>query len=332
MTDQPGTRDLIQKWQVLRTDVQSERVAVFPVFRENSPFRAWASVDGRGLPQMLLGLDVNEEYEYTRTEGKISVRIRPLDYRNQPVTVLEVQCELAELEHVFADFCVSALTRITSGELPQTAIDGLLDDLQQLLAGGGASRTSEVPALGLAGELIVLRDLVRIDAALVAAWQGPRGGRHDFRWADDAIEVKTYIRRQSRQVSISSLDQLEPPADGRLFLAEVCLEHNAAGEITLAALTDDIGRCLYPGGKREFINRLSEMEVTDSDVAGPWSLKYVNTFIVGQGFPSLTSNHLTAGRVETGISHVSYRLDFSAADRWSYDGNLAAELLKQEAN
>lgn len=331
MTNASLARTLIQNWQVLRTERwQSNRVAVMSVTASPMRPRAWASIGPGGIPRMLLELDGNAHAEYARTEGRISVEVVPLYYQNEQLSVLAVQCNLEQLERVFADFCASALGRIVSGELPQAAVDGVLADLRDLLAGTAGGRKPAGSMLGLAGELLVLRDLVRHDPALLDAWQGPDGARHDFRWGEVAAEVKTYVRRQVREVTISSLDQLEPPAGGQLFLVEVCLERNAAGEITVQGLIDEIRRCVDAERMHAFLTRAKDYMPVDEEAAGPWSLKYVNSFIIGRGFPSLTESHLVGGKVQNGISHVTYRLNLAAADNWSFDGNLA-EVMKESS-
>jgi hypothetical protein len=80
---------------------------------------------------------------------------------------------------------------------------------------------SEEEAVGLFGELWFLEFwLEPVDASALGAWTGPTGDRHDFKWRAASVEVKATRARSDGAAKhrISTLDQLEDPEQGELYL------------------------------------------------------------------------------------------------------------------
>lgn len=328
MTEQPLKARLLQDWQLLGTKKPGRsRLAVLPFHTGVAGLDAWTALSKTGeLRVLFAGDEADAEREYS-SSGQLSIEVVTLQHQSRSIKVVMLTCRAASLQAVFVDFIESVVGRIAEGGRPLAAALGVLEELFALI-GALVGQKERAPSnlLGVIGELYVLRELVRQDPQLADSWQGPTGARHDFRWGSTAIEVKTHLRRQSRTVSISSIDQLQPPESGTLLLAELCLERNAAGDITFEGLLLDVLRCLPPAARAKFEARIRESAEGADAAEASWSVVHFRVFRITPDFPALTKERLKDKELPAGVSHVTYRLDLSAADAWATAARLAAEL------
>jgi hypothetical protein len=101
---------------------------------------------------------------------------------------------------------------------------------------------SDAVQTGLFAELIFLRRIATVVGwtAAVSYWQGPRSEEHDFTLSLVDVEVKA-TRSEKRVHQISSLSQLVPKDDRRLFIASVQLTLGAGSEsMSLPQLIADV--------------------------------------------------------------------------------------------
>ncbi len=103
------------------------------------------------------------------------------------------------------------------------------------------ARVSREKIIGLAGELIALRDVIDLDGVEAKIWQGPLGGIQDFIFEKDALEVKTLSTRTGPVVhKVSSLQQLEAPTGGTLYLLSLRLHFHESGQENFHNLVDHV--------------------------------------------------------------------------------------------
>jgi hypothetical protein len=119
------------------------------------------------------------------------------------------------------------------------AVVEALDALRQLLAGRGM--LSEEQEIGLFGELLVLRHLLRQLPALdaLACWRGPAGEEHDFALPGADLEVKS-TTSELRSHWIGDIRQLEPSPGRRLMLISIQLTGAGADGASLAELIEEV--------------------------------------------------------------------------------------------
>ena len=155
----------------------------------------------------------------------------------------------------------SALTAVADriqldGDDVGTAIDCILDRFHAMLSAIG--RLSEKQEIGLFGELLVLRHLVRrVGGELaVEAWTGPSGEEHDFALDGYDIEVKTTVA-EGRTHSISSVTQLQATSGRNLWLLSVPLTAGGSAGRSLPELVEAIhGELLSPTAVNAFRSAL----------------------------------------------------------------------------
>jgi hypothetical protein len=205
-------------------------------------------------------------------------------------------------------------------------------DFHRLIASPAGS---QVPSstVGLLGELVVLADLVQVDPSAVDYWAFPDHERHDFRHGKVALEIKTTLRREGSGsvVGISSLDQLDPPAGGQLYLQWLRLERDVVGPHSIELLVNRISSALRGDSLERFRERLSDVDTVNGAAQARFSLEETHCFHVGALFPRLTGHRLLAGAPDAGVSKISYQLDLSAAAAFSVEMSRVHQNLLTEA-
>jgi len=176
-------------------------------------------------------------------------------------------------------------------------------------------------AIGLFGELWFFQRWLGSDAAQ-AKWMQTLGARHDFQWNAASVEVKT---AQAASVAtathhIVSLDQLDDPATGQLYLFSLLILEDALSTNTLEALISRISSELEPDpvALASFRQKLASYGFVPS--ASPFSSRPIRVirealYIVRTDFPRLTRQTFSSG-VPPGIGDIQYTLAVSACEPW----------------
>lgn len=192
-------------------------------------------------------------------------------------------------------------------------VDGLRC-LGELLA--GRRRLSAEEEIGLFGELMLLRHLLRGMAAAdaVAAWRGPEGEEHDFALPDGDIEVKS-TTSETRSHWIHGVGQLEPTPGRRLRLLSLQLTGAGAGGASLVELIEDLRALLRTDGTTEsFDRKLARLNWRDAS-ADLYTTRFrlrtdPAAYDVDGAFPALTPSLLEAGGLDQSrVRQVRYLIE-----------------------
>ena len=193
-------------------------------------------VDGRRL---LIPLSEIEMANFREDQRGASVRLRrrALASEKEEDRYAELVCLRPELNGVFTALCADLLARFEAARTDDVLrlIRNTLSEWRALFAGTGRVLTLR-RLTGLFGELSVLIRLLEHSASAIDTWVGPDQNRHDFLRGNLAIEVKTTLSDEGRQVRVHGLDQMEAPQGGRLLVAFKRLESKPEGGITVPQL------------------------------------------------------------------------------------------------
>ena len=225
---------------------------------------------------------------------------------------VDISCTDPTLNDVFTEVIGEILQRLARGTPPKRAVPEVLDEFRRLLRRRSASLNKET-LLGLLGELLVLREASRLSPGAIESWHGPDGHRHDFSRSGVAIEVKSTLGREPYMVPVSSIDQLEAPPGGELFLAHAAFEETADGDMAFQVLVNDI---VGAGVSRDHLEeKLAVLPLGDRDEASRFRavLRRLAVFRVSDAFPRITPSSFREGRLPDGIAACRYVLDLSAA-------------------
>lgn len=148
--------------------------------------------------------------------------------------------------------------------------------------------------LGLAGELLVLRELIRggvSPQAAAAAWQGPAGGLRDFETQTYCLEVKTTLSVNGFLARISSLEQLDDDIAPPVLLVgmRLCLQANGA---TLPEIINEVRMLVADSNvavadleRNLLLARFSD--ATASDYTRQFTISDCRVFDMAGSFPRL---------------------------------------------
>ncbi|MDZ7578429.1 MAG: PD-(D/E)XK motif protein [Candidatus Nanopelagicales bacterium] len=182
-----------------------------------------------------------------------------------------------------------------------------------------SSGLSAEGALGLFGELWFLDRWAPFPEA-VEVWLGPTGSRHDYVSRTVSVEVKATRARSDGPVRhrITSLEQMDDPETGVLFLFSLSVTPDANAANSLPELIETVRRRLR--GKVDLLSvvdqRLSEAGWTPAAAkrhSQPMRIIREELYQVGEGFPRLTHRSFPSG-LPVGIDQVLYTLDLMACE------------------
>lgn len=178
-------------------------------------------------------------------------------------------------------------------------------------------------AVGLFGELWFLEYwLDPIDAAVLEAWTGPTGDRHDFKWEAASVEIKATRARADGAAThrITALDQLEDPDQGQLHLFSLRATPDPIATHSLNTSVDRIRDKLAdtPDLVQKFDERLGLLGYSPAHrqhYDTPLRVTSEELYRVDADFPRLTKANFPDG-VPTGVDNIAYTLDLVACAAW----------------
>ncbi|MBF0817607.1 PD-(D/E)XK motif protein [Microbacterium paludicola] len=244
-----------------------------------------------------------------------SPRIDPLLGDAFPVTWLEasaespheridIACSDSELRPTFFSLIGEMLDRVeATRHSVYFELAAVVEDWRRALE-RVRLRTSRQQAVGLFGELVVLKEIAAVRPAdALKLWRGPDGYRHDF-FSVNALEVKSYLGLDSPSVTIHGAHQLDPPVKGRLHLAALRLEENAAGQ-TVAEILDELEELgLHRGALR---GRTTPDAPLVDDAQFRFIVAERRLYEVTDDFPGIRASKLDPAAL-SGVARLSYQL------------------------
>lgn len=276
---------------------------------ENSEKKIYGGADSDGNP--LLAVEVHTK------PPVIKMNSAALDYfrherKKSSAWLMVLRLQRRDLTPVFGRLCQDLIDEI-SGVGDEAAVVELvrrrLTLWQRLFEDGREGVLADFQIKGLIAELLLMQSILkegRRDALEVAAaWVGPAGGDQDFRFSDEAIEVKA-VGPDADGVSISSLQQLDSPLSLRLSVWT--LRHASPGEAkatTLNALVTKLEQCFvpHPSALAMFREALLEVGYVESSYYEGLAFEpiQVESFVVDEFFP-----RLMASTVPVGVRSATY--------------------------
>lgn len=220
-----------------------------------------------------------------------------------------------DLFYALADHLVPQLA--LNAELPGTSdsVEAAISEWMKFWAKERSEISREL-LLGLLGELIALDEYLDLDGKDYTVWEGPLGSPKDFRGQNDALEVKVLGTRTGPVVHrISSIQQLQIPENGRLFILSLRITFSANGKHSFDQLVSRVSElqlfqslegksrlklALDGAGYRSNLPvDIARFDVVDSGV-----------YEVRGDFPRLTEADVTA---DARVLDITYSVDFSGS-------------------
>jgi hypothetical protein len=279
-------------------------------------------------PRLLIPTESGQRVPEGLSGPGVTVRMVHYVVADRSCPFIEVTC-FPGLDDVFQSLADDILRRLKAGTGPELAVGQAITDFRELLA--RARPQSLEMLIGLFGELHFLDELLRAHPAAASTWTGPLGQRFDFSGARCCAEIKSTLQRSGMLIRVSSIDQLEPPEDGRsLVLVHIVLERPGTGGQSVRELIEQT---------RE---HCSTPDVIDRSLAalgiGDWRTRHVlgderfrvlrkQFYEIIAGFPKLGRDSFRAGQPPPGITEITYALDLAHAAGFQLEAARSAAVL-----
>jgi hypothetical protein len=268
-------------------------------------------VDPLGCRHLLVPLPDGEGKRFVFKGASVHMHKLIFKTKGSSATWLDLHCINPELEAVFAKVCADLIDRLPDS--PKRMEDTCLSILQEwkTLLGSGRSGDRSSALLGALGELLVLRRLARIDPmTALDCWEGPNGGRFDFRRKAKALEVKSTTAKTGRIVQIHGHTQMEEPGNGTLHLFFSRFEKVDRGSLSLKSLVSELGRMGLD--RSAIMERLDNLGLGDEKTEEfRTGFEHLESLIyrVTDDFPRIISRQLIGGRLPKGVLSIAYAID-----------------------
>ena len=214
----------------------------------------------------------------------------------------------------------------------RSALSGFVRRLhvwQDFMARHGPDGLSESAAIGLMGELYILKDYVAPAMGspyALAAWLGPGGEPNDFALPGGFLEVKATARQAPRTITVSGADQLDN-SRGRILLAHLRFRVSPDGT-TLPELVESVRARLAeeaPSSLSVFTAQLLSagyVDVHAENYIARLTLDTVEFYEVTSGFPCIGRADLRPG-----VLDCTYRIGLDACAPWVASDDALSSLM-----
>ncbi len=207
---------------------------------------------------------------------------------------LDFQCLEQRSDDIFGAICNSLCVEIhADGQLSaaslRAAVSREIERWKALLASLASREPSQSEIIGLLGELVVLRTIVRIDPQRgLKSWFGPDQSRHDFEFAKHAIEAKTTTRVSTKSIEVHGKAQLSAAPGSSLHLTLIQVERALDG-MCIATLIEDISNAGV--ARADLATKLAKWFPGGISQLPTWASQYsfkltaITTYAVDEDFP-----------------------------------------------
>lgn len=288
----------------------------------------YAALDARGRRWLLVEIGPEVSPFTERASSALEVTVGEFDigsHRNGRFIAL-ICCQ-AEHERTFAALSTDIVTALsTPVEDPVRSVRTIIRRWRAFLSSSAGGLSAE-QALGLFGELWFMSSWLPAVRSSIEAWTGPDSSRHDFQHPTMSIEVKVTALHGGPVHRISTLEQLEDPATGELFLFSLHVADDALAGNTLAGLVEAIRSSLQPDLLEELDLRLARAGYNPVDAAlyrRPLRILSEKIYRVTDSFPRVTRASF-AGGIPSGVGGITYTLSMHACAPWLIADSPAAD-------
>ncbi len=288
-----------------------------------------ANVSLGNVPELVVQLNSLEIDLTTRRPSSIQVAgldiwLEQLTFNGLTVPSLVLRPKQPEQNEVFyslADHLVDEICRDKDLKPSVRALELIIRDWIDFWA-KERSELSREALLGLLGELIALDQYLEIDDLPYSAWSGPVGDPHDFRGEKASVEVKVTSKRTGPLVhKISSVNQLQIPIDGQLFVLSIRAKLSENGEKSFDELVARVGSLEMFTSETGKSYLQSALQMAGYSTSLPVELSRFDVydtqvFEVRDGFPRILKDSIPE---DPRVFDLIYSVDFSGAKEFRHD-------------
>jgi len=327
------TYELIQRtWQIIDSvgingTVEANQIDIVSV-PAGHPL---LSYDLQSRKHLLIPIDEETRIIEDKQSAGVHVFVSEWSENGRKQRYIDVVCLKNHLNSLFDLIIFEILKTLStdSYQLENVCWDEL-NRWRELLSREPGSIPEKITLIGVWGELIFLRDMVRINPLVIRNWLGPNGARYDFFTGKTAIEVKTSVQRKGRVITVHGYDQLDRPPEGCLYVAIQKIEEVTAGGESIGDLINSL---VDLGCDRVILlEKLAGLGLTPNVIEQCSDMRFkrieCRIYHVDDDFPCITPSSFKGDAIPNRVIDISYQLDLSYEPPFPIDVNKAQELLR----
>jgi hypothetical protein len=241
----------------------------------------------------------------------------------------DLACLNPGIDDLFEELCHEVIEALQEGvSSPTKALYGVINRWRALFQTSPAISAETVA--GMFAELVVLKRMLARDPSAHRTWTGPTGAPKDFLSRATAIEVKATTRTDGRKLRIHGLDQLEPPAGGKLTIAWFRLERSETDDAI--GLNDLVGDVLaLSDDEPAVLDLLAEIGYRRYDRSryddDRFRILDERWYPVDKDFPRLSVAALDGQWLPSRVTDIDYTIDLSGEPPVPLTESVVDELL-----
>jgi Putative PD-(D/E)XK family member, (DUF4420) len=301
-------------WETL----EAQRITKLTQLRSQIPVgdrSVGVALDINGARHVLIPCAVGEDAEGLWRSSAVVLNRKNLIARDVAGTWLVLTCFRRELDEVFLRLAASVICDLPTNPLETyRSCLSTLETWRDLLGPAKFEALSQEQIVGLLGELLLLERLAEINPRrALEAWEGPLGGRHDFRYAGEVMEAKATLSRIGRFIRVHGPTQLEAPPGGTLHLSWIRLERTPGGSLSLPILVQRLwDRGLDRARLKVLLSRRAYDDSTQSPPAdATYEMSEWRIWHIDESFPKVVPVSFVGGRIPNLVLDLQYTIDLS---------------------
>lgn len=272
------------------------------------------AIDEKQHRHLLIPVSPKADIREDKRSAGVQVLVNSLIDAGKMRLFVDVTCRKPHLNKLFSIILSEILNLLSKDSShPDLICHQVLNRWRELLERAPSGLPNLQTLSGVFGELWHLREAVCLNSDSVICWVGPTGARHDLAADKAALEVKTTLSRSGRFFTINGHDQLEPPVDGRLYLAAMRLERVKTKGETIGDLISSITS--MGGDQHILLTLLAGISITPDVVEASNDIRFRvvenRLYHIESGFPRIVSSSFAGGSLPDGVLHVTYQIDLS---------------------
>ncbi len=267
---------------------------------KNQGFETWTIKD-RTEYGVAVPIDSDEDISEFFSGAHIYTERKVLNGENER-NILFLTCDKEDIIEPFSALCAELISPGEGGEFRKELEKNPLvwwAQWKELLG----NKNVDSRAYDVLGELWVLKYLT--EHGEQAEWNGPNGSTYDIDCNGYFTEVKSTIARSKKQITLSSLFQLDPPQGQPLYLV-LCQFESAQDGISIDGLVKDLEGLGYSSsGLNDKLAKLG-LERGKTARKRKYIIHEVTRYKVDDNFPAIRPSSFVGGSKPEGVMSITY--------------------------
>lgn len=319
---------LLEKWEIIKSSVQTKDVKFFRFINLNTNFKVRASIRGKdGLKSVeflfLKKFENQINFKPIETKGIKVTKEFETGFENEFFICIYLKSE--SFLEIYLEFIEKILIQFSEINDDIYGLKLLINKINiwvKFFETENYEGLSEEQIRGLFSELSFIIKIFNLNnnyEKVIKSWAGPEHGLHDFKFENFNVEIKSYAK--SKKIRISILDQLDIDDGQVLYLSCFMLNKNPSGK-SLNDLVNEIKNFIINNIRiyNLFLEKMSNIgyfDIHKNFYEENYLIEENNIYLVNNNFPKIVKTNL-----DEAISNVSYSINIESCHQFVVKENL----------